>query len=166
MEDINRIDIIGNWSSIIALGISFLTLCYAFFINRKVINIKKRVMFNTRVSPLLKDFKSYSLKIMQLYEEFDGNKNELKVEIAKCRVQLESIVSKIPNDQKKEFETQISKLKRAQKSTLGEQPVNFQQKWYKRKILFKSKDDIWEIYVGLIACANKLDNLIKDKTII
>jgi len=160
------IDTLGNWSSIIGLAISLATLICAFIINNKVKMIKRKVMFNTRVEPLLADLKSFSLNIKNLYGDFENNKNELKLEIAKSKVQLESIITKIPNDHKSEFTTQIQELIKIQKSTLGVQPENYKNKWYKKRKIFKSQDDIWEIYVGLTECVNRLNNLIMDKTII
>jgi len=87
------IDTLGNWSSIIGLAISLATLICAFIINNKVKMIKRKVMFNTRVEPLLADLKSFSLNIKNLYGDFENNKNELKLEIAKSKVQLESIIN-------------------------------------------------------------------------
>ncbi len=123
-------------------------------------------MFNTRVSPLLNDLKSYTRNFNALFVDFDNNINALKVEMTKCRVQLESVVPKIPNNQNIEFKELIIDLKKMQKANLGPRPENYKQKWYKKKIVFKTKDNVWELYVSLIACVNKLQNLIKDKTII
>jgi len=151
---------LGSWSSIIGLIISFITLVFAFFINRKVKKIKKRVMFNTRITPLLKDLKSYTRNINQLYQDFGENTNELKVEMAKCRVQLESVVPKLQNEHKGEFKSLILFLNNIQKYKLGNKPEGFKQIWYRKKTVFKTHEDIWELYVMLIACVNKLDNLI------
>ena len=160
------IDCIANWSSIIGLVISLATLIYAFFIDKKVKLIKRKVLFNTRVEPLLKDLGDFSNNIKNLYGDFDNNKKELKVEIVKCKVHLESILSKIPNENQSEFKLQIKQLKKIQKSTLGDRPENYKKRWLKKNTIFKSKDDIWEIYVGLIESVNRLNNLIKDKNII
>jgi hypothetical protein len=160
------IDCIGNWASIVSFLISLLTFIYALFINSKVKLIKKKVMFNTRVEPLLNDLKTFTLNIKNQYSDFSNKKNELKVEIARCKVQLESILPKIPNKQKKEFKIQIQELKKIQKSTLGEPPNDFKKKWYKRKTTFKKADDIWQIYVGMTECVNRISNLLKDKTVI
>lgn len=167
MENFNNITLSdwGSWSSVIGLLISIVTLFIAKTIKSRVESVKKEVMFNTRISPLLDDLENYITAIFVLYKNFDSSEDKIKHQLALCKGQLESIILKIPDAQRTDIDSLVKELKLIPKTKFSEKSDTMNRSIFKRKI-YTSKTDVWKLYTDLSVVSKKLNNLVKDKSII
>ena len=155
----------ADYSSIIGLIISGITFICILFINKKVAHLKQNVLFKNRIKDLLKKYKDHSSNILNYLDDFDKSKNQILIELRNCRVQLEDIIKKLPNKEKKLFRNILIRLKDSQNNQPG-LIENILIKLRLRNDPTFTKEDAWSLYGDVTESINRLTNLLKDKTII
>jgi hypothetical protein len=152
---------ISNYCSVLGFVVSVLTFGYAFFIEKRVRDFEKKVLFNTRVPILTNDLKQYNF---QLSTDL-GTKNERRIRetINLCKTIIEDINPKLAG----ELEKQCSKIKK----TLIKQYKSDFQLDNKKAINWKfwvsviTLDDLWESYDKLDSLITRIDNFKEDQKI-
>ena len=112
------INLFGSVASIIGTIISIGTLIYAILINGKIKRITKRVLFNTRVSPIQKELEKSTSKISRLMNNYSDKKDEIKTELSLCKASIKGIIPKLPNENQSEFKDVESHINSILKFTL------------------------------------------------
>jgi len=156
------LDLISDYCSILGFAISILTFGYAFFIEKKVREFRKNVLFNTRVPDLAKNLKYYNSQLSRDLNE--KNERAIKETINLCKAVIGDINSKLPRDLNKQG-TKIKKVFRKQHKS-DFQLTDKKSPTWKFWISVTTLDDLWDTYSDLNAWITRIDNLVKDKKIV
>jgi hypothetical protein len=153
----------GSLASLIGLLASVLISLAGFLINNKIKDLKKKVLFNTRVDNLLNGLRKYLDNLNVFIRDFDNNENNIKLELSKCKSQIESIVPKLPDEEQKDFKELLKILRKISQWRFEESPKWFMNVISNRGDIYKREEDVWEVLYRLFGVVSKLDNLVKDK---
>ena len=151
------LDKVSAYCSILGLGISIVTLLCALFINKKLKNFEKGVLFNNRVPQLLNDLaKHHSALNISLRSQ---DERKIKEAINACKTVIESINPKLPNDLKKQG-IQIERILKKQYKSFQIAKAGFNWKIWRT---IYSLEDIDTSYIDLNSFMTKIDYLKQDK---
>jgi len=158
---------IGSIASIIGTLVAFGTIIYAICIDKKLTNFSKKVLFNTRVTPLKKDFDKNISNLNRLFNDYANQKPVIIAELNLILANIRSITPKLPNQKNEEFKGLDKRISGILKGQLVE-IVDYGNKNRVQKLFSQSQfdlDNLWVVYGELSYFSKVLDNLIKDKKI-
>ncbi len=124
------------------LGI-ILTIC----ILVKLGHIRRHFLFKARFPNLRKKIVEHRKNLSQLLNMFDSSKEQIEIELQKCRANLSNLKSKLSRTSRNDVNKIIKQIKQIKSAC---NPYYF------------SKSKVHEIYLSLIFLEQKLENLKQD----
>ncbi|MCR1025777.1 hypothetical protein NQT66_13220 [Cellulophaga baltica] len=157
----------GSVASIIGTMIAIGTILYAIVIDNKLTSFSKRVLFNTRVTPLKKDFDKNISELNKLFIDYQNQKEMILTELNFILANIRGITPKLPDEIVKEFKDLDNKISNIINGKLVDK-IDYGDKNMLQKYFIQNQydlDSLWSIYGDLSYFSKVLDNLIKDKKI-
>jgi len=156
------LNIISNYCSVLGFIISLGTFVYAIFIEKRVRNFEKTVLFNTRIPILIDDLKRHTSELLR--DLSTQNEKKIKQSLNFCKTIVEVITPKLPNELSKSSAKVKKSLEKQYQSTfqLKNKKITNRKFW----ITITTVDDLWTSYNDLNSLITKIDYLKEDKKII
>lgn len=156
---IDSLSIVGNWCSIIGLAISIGTIIFSFIINRKVQELKTKILFNTRIDEHINTLKQINSSYYSMIDNIE-NHIAIKSKLKEFETTVQIILKIVPKDFKSDGNRIINTVS-YQYRTIGQKNLSKLCFW-KNEI---TKDDLWQTYDLIVAFIDKIDSFNKDKMI-
>ena len=158
---------IGSYCSVLGLGVSLITLVYAFFIDQKIVRLRRQFLFNTRASSILKDLKEANTSLLDLLgRDYVSKEDDIKRVLISCRALLNSLASKAPTENKVALNRLAKRIELITNAKFGDASGRLK---VLRRIFGKdkwNKSDLWKMYYDITYQIKVIENLVKDKKII
>ena len=158
---------IGSYCSILGLGVSLITLTYAFWIDRKIAKLKRQFLFNTRASSILKDLKEGNTILLGLLgRDYVSKKDDIKRVLISCRALLDSLALKVPTENKLALNRLAKRIKLITDAEFGAtsgRPRVLGRIFGKDR---RDESDLWKTYRDITYQIRVIENLAEDKKVI
>lgn len=160
-----------KWTSNIASILAIATFIYAIWIERKLEEFKKRVLFNTRVAHLVDDLNKENSSLSKLLEQVSEQERELKVVFFRISSTLDDLRPKLPRSLQQNVDGINSTFFRRGKFfknrnvtfVSGNKP---QKGWHQLFLVYYNEADLEDLYAKIDALTYRIENSIKDNEIL
>lgn len=163
-----ELDTWANVLEIIGFIITVISLIVALFVKSELSKLKLSYIFDTRIKGHLKTIRTIAGKLNNLTNDYDSNRDEIKIELRIGLSELNDLKSKMGYWERKKTQNLISFINsRLEKPFANKQKEEnlfiYYLKKYPNRIYKTTYDDIWEIYGRLYEVINQVDNIRKNK---
>ncbi|MEY8720652.1 hypothetical protein AALN73_05765 [Bacteroides stercorirosoris] len=158
----NLVGDIGNWSSIIGLVVSIITILYARSIKDHVDEVQKRILYNTRLEVHVANLRDKNFTFLNSLDESD--KNIIRQLLKSLETNIQLIHRIVPKEQKVLCKNCIKILSRQYRSNL----ILSSEDEYKKGIFSQNvnNDALYKTYIEVSSLIDILESLKIDKEIV
>lgn len=165
------LSILADYCTFLGLLITIITFLYAFFIERRVKRLIRRILFDNSIGKARNDLRTVNSNISSSLSNYTQNIRQIKNEVRLCETILQNVKKQIEKEDKKAFTEVLKLIDKIDRNKFDiEPPVQLGlletiKSWVISKETI-NQDHIWDLYSRNNAIQKRLEYIEKKFKII